>query len=105
MRPSKGRLRNHLPAIPKTWGETLDCCPFRSFVGKGISAGEMMTRLAHTFAAIGGEPCPIDPALLDEMAASIHAGKTVLVLADRADLRDRAKREILARVHGAAETA
>ena len=93
----------HSP-IPATWGEAWARCPFRSLIGIGhrSDANEMAGRLAHTFAAIGGESVPIADDLLDEMAASIRAGGTVLLISDRADLRDAAKREILARAHGVA---
>ncbi len=64
-----------------------------------------MGRLAHSFAAISGEIAPIADDLLDEMAASIRAGGVVLVISDRSDLRDAAKRAILARAHGAAGSA
>ena len=84
-------------------------CPFRSFIGIGdtttANVDEMGTRIAHVFAALGGEPAPIDADLLAELAASVRASRTVLVLSDRADLRDHAKRQILARAHGVAGTA
>jgi hypothetical protein len=95
------------PPIPATWGEVLERCPFRSLIGIGQprDANGMMERIAHTFAALGGETTPIADDLLDEMATSIRARGVVLLISDRADLRDAAKREILARAHGAAECA
>ena len=95
------------PPIPATWGEAWERCPFRSLVGIGnpSDANEMAGRIAHMFAALGGETAPIADELLDEMAASIRAGGVVLVVSDRSDLRDAAKREILARAHGAAGSA
>ncbi len=104
MKASRRREARQEPGpIPTTLGEALHLCPFRSLIGiGGGNAEEMESRIAHTFAALGGEPCSIKPDLLDEMTASIRAGGVVLVMSDRADLRDHVKREILTRLHGAA---
>ena len=109
MRASKrrNRQRKHT-SNPTTWGETWERCPFRSFIGLGQHPGdanEMGDRIGHIFAALGGEPAPIADSLMAEMIDSIRRGRTVLVISNRADLRDQAKREILAQVHGAAGTA
>ena len=76
----------------------MERCPFRSFVGIGQHPGnsaEMAERLDHAFAALGGEVTPIAEDLLAEMVDSIRRGRTVLVLSDRADLRDAAKGQIM----------
>lgn len=95
------------PPVPATWHEAWERCPFKSLLGTGnpSDADEMAGRIDHVFAALGGEATPIADELLDEMAASIRAGGVVLVISDRADLRNEAKREILARAHGAAGSA
>ena len=46
VRPSKRHERRRLPSIPRTWNETLARCPFRSFVGIGRDADEMVDRIA-----------------------------------------------------------
>ncbi len=95
------------PPVPATWREAWERCPFKSLVGVGNprNANEMAGRIDHVFAALGGEAAPIADELLNEMAASIRNGGVVLVISDRADLRNEAKREILARAHGAAGSA
>ena len=71
--------------LAQTWSQ----CGFRSFIG---SPGGPVW---HAFAALGGTSSTIDPALLQEMVQAIQGGGRVLVMSDRADLRDRAKAEIM----------
>lgn len=101
MRPSKrGRC---LSPTKATFGETLERCPFRTLIGIGSWSGSMdallanaLPKLAYTVAVLGGDPEPINSETMAEIVTSIQAGRCVLLISDRADLRDYAKREILA---------
>ena len=86
---------------PQTIEEALARCPFRTVIGLPPTRPEdvvddMVSRLAHTLAVLGGDPVPISPDTMQEFIASLQLGRTVLVMSDRRDLRDRAKAEILA---------
>ncbi len=99
MRTTKRSREQRGPAVPKTWAEAFDRCPFRTIIGvcpphRAIT--DLLPQLSHAIAMLGGDPTPISPAMMAEIVASVQAGGAVLILSDRADLRDYAKREILA---------
>lgn len=90
------------PQRMPTWAEVLARCPYRTLIGRhedGVAAttpSDLLPRLSHTIALLGGDVEPIASATMAEIVTSIRAGGTVLLVADRADIRDYAKREILA---------
>lgn len=99
MRAARRNREPRGPAAPKTWAEALDRCPFRTIIGAHPAhheVADLLPRLSHTVAVLGGDPMPICPAMMAEIVASVQAGGAVMILSDRADLRDYAKREILA---------
>ncbi len=90
------------PAI-RTVADAYDACPFRSLVS--IAPGtrdELLDRVGGAFAAVNGDVEPIAPDSLADLAATVLAGRTVMVLGTRADLRDAAKAQIMAAVNVAA---
>ena len=57
---------------------------------------EAIPQVVHAVAVLGGDPEPIGPETIAELVVAIRAGGSVLLMSDRADLRDYAGREILA---------
>lgn len=98
-RGAKGRQ-----TVPANLAETFDRCPFRSIIGIAAPSpnrplDQLISPLAHAIAVLGGDPEPISSDTMAELVAAIRAGDSVLLMSDRADLRDYAKREILAMVN------
>ena len=84
------------PGDTVTLRDAFDACQFRSLLGTGGDTNEMMSRLGCAIAVFGGAPEPLASEMMENAVAQIAAGRVVLLLSDRADLRDYAKREILA---------
>ena len=85
-----------------TLPEVLARCPYRTVFGPGgagVTAENWNMRMpmpTRVLAVLGGTPEPISPRTMREIVQAVRAGQTVMLLADRADLRDYAKREIAA---------
>ena len=71
------------------WKKLVARCPFRTLIGP---VGAPTT---CSFAALGGEVTPLSPKMMGDVMDALRSGGRVLVLSDRADLRDRAKRETM----------
>ena len=99
MTMKRSRQRRY-PAIPRTWAETLKRCPHRTIIAGRVRHGtvDLLPPPLRVLAVISGDPTPLNSAMMAEIVASGQAGETVMILSDRADLRDYAKREILALV-------
>lgn len=96
---AKRSRRRRGPVTPKTWTEALERCPFRTVIGAGQGhrdVAELLPHLAHTIMVLGGDPTPINSATMGNIVAALQSGGTVMIMSDRADLRDYAKREIVA---------
>ena len=81
-----------------TWKQVAKRCPFRTAFGPEPGARtplEMVAAASRTIAILGGEPTPLEPEVARELTEVLAGGGTVLLLADRADLRDAAKAEIV----------
>jgi hypothetical protein len=80
--------------------KALAACPFRTFIAPGPLAGigiEAMTaHVGGVFLLLEFEPGPVDPDVMDEIQTTLRAGKAVLLLARAHEVRDHARREILA---------
>ena len=86
-----------------TIGEAYVACRFRSLVS--IIPGthdELLARVGAAFAAVDGEMTPIDADMLASLVDTVLAGRTVIVLGNRSDLRDAAKAQLMAAVNAAA---
>jgi len=85
-----------------TLPEVMARCPYRTVFGSagpGVTARNWHARMpmpSCIIAVLGGEPVPISAETMAEIIAILSAGDSVMILADRADLRDYAKREIAA---------
>lgn len=71
------------------WKKLVAQCPFRTLIGP---PGAPIT---CSFAALGGEVTPLSARMMSDVLDALRGGGRVLVLSDRADLRDQAKWEIL----------
>ena len=72
------------------WKKLAEECQFRTLIGP---PGAPIT---CSFAALGEEVTALSVRMMGDVLDAFRAGGRVLVLSDRVDLRDRAKREILA---------
>ena len=82
----------------RTWtiSQAYEACPFRSLVS--IVPGtkeELLSRVGAAFAAMGGQACPIDADHLADLVDTVMCGQTVIVMGNRADLRDAAKSQLM----------
>jgi hypothetical protein len=70
---------------------------------------ELLARFGAAFCAVGGDVCPIDPDMMTELVDQVCSGRTVVLFADKRELRDAAKNQLVAAVntsrHGAAGSA
>lgn len=85
-----------------TLAEAWKRCPYRSLVS--IIPGtqkELLDRFGAAFCAVGGEICPIDADMVEELVDRICGGQTVVLFADRRELRDAAKGQLMAAVNAA----
>lgn len=90
------------PLGVRTISEAWDRCPFRSLVALVPGTrDELLDRMGAAFAAVGGEVVPIEPETLASLVETLRRGRTVVVLDDRADLRDAAKTQLMAAVNTA----
>ena len=93
-----------------TISDAYNACPFRTLVSlvPGTRT-ELLDRVGAAFAAVDGDICPIEPDRLAELIDTLLAGRTVIVMGNRADLRDAAKAQLMAAgnaaFHGAAGSA
>jgi hypothetical protein len=86
-----------------SYAEMLAACPYRTLLGWcGVDAAEMMERIGGAIAVIGGQPEPLAAAQMATAVEMLQRGRVVLLISDRGDLRDYAKREILAMLEPAA---
>ena len=102
---NRAQRRAATPARPpRTWtiGEAYTACPFRSLVSivPGTKA-ELIDRIGGAFAAIDGAVVPIDPDRLAELVDTVLAGRSVVVMGTRLDLRDAARAQVMAAVNAA----
>lgn len=81
---------------PITLDDALAVCPWRSILGRGRNAEEMMRRLGATIAVIDQEREPLSADMLADAVATLARGETVLLIAARRADRDYAKQQILA---------
>ncbi len=79
----------------ETLGNVIARCPYRSLLGSGGNADEMLGRVRSVIAVLGGDPEPLSETMLRDAIACIRAGDVVLLISDQPRLRDYAKREIL----------
>ena len=92
------QARQPVRTISEAWG----CCRFRSLVALVPGTqDELLDRVGAAFAAVGGDIAPIDPDTLSSLVETVRGGQTVIVLGDRADLRDAAKAQLMAAVNAA----
>ncbi len=80
--------------------ELMAVCPYRTFIAPGplasIGTEVMAEHAGGVFPLLELEPTAIDPAPMAEIQATLLAGKTVLLLARTNEVRNHARREILA---------
>jgi hypothetical protein len=83
-----------------TIAEASNVCPFSTFVGSGAFAGHdsdvMASYAGAVLALIETEPGAIAPDLMAQIQTTLLEGRTVLVMAPTREVRDHARREILA---------
>ena len=80
-----------------TWKQVLKRCQFRTVFGPELGPRTplaMVKAASRTLAILGGEPEALNPETALELTGVLLGGGTILVMADRADLRDAAKAEI-----------
>jgi hypothetical protein len=75
-------------------------CPFQTLIGWNIPPGSSLDdvgdRIGCTVAVVGGtHPDPLTADMLEFAVETLLSGRIVLLVSDRADLRDYAKREII----------
>jgi hypothetical protein len=84
---------------PPILGEIMDSCPFSSLIGRDIPPGSTLDSVGHrigcTVAVMGGQPEPLNAEMIASAVETLLSGRIVMVLSDRADLADYAKREIV----------
>lgn len=83
--------------VSMSWRSVWQQCPYRSLIGSDMgqrSIQEMMATVRATVAVIDGDPEPFNETMASDIAALLVDGGTVLLLSNRADLRDAAKGEI-----------
>ena len=83
------------PASVRTVGEAWAMCPYKTLIGD-VGPGNPWDRVTCVAAAIGGEPEPFGPEIMRDIAKALHAGGVVLVMADRPEAREMAKRQVAA---------
>lgn len=83
--------------VKPAWNDVWDRCPYRSLIGPDIgqqTVDHLVAAVACTVAVIDGNPEPLSPTMATDLAAIFQGGGTVLLLSNRTDLRDAAKKEI-----------
>jgi hypothetical protein len=89
-----------MPGRRLNWADLMEQCPFRTLLGDGIPPGAtletMLPFIGCTIGVLGGAPEPLTADVMRDALEVISQGKLVLLVSDRADLRDYAKREIAA---------
>lgn len=99
--PAARRLLNDgLDNKPITLDEALAVCPWRTLLGRGRDAANMMRRLGVTVAIVDHERSPMSADILVEAVAALGRGETVLLIAARREDGDFAKVQILAMAAG-----
>jgi hypothetical protein len=98
------------PAEIRTIGQAYALCQYRSLVSLiPGSPDDLLARIGAAFAALGGEICPIEPAMLAHLVETVRGGQTVVALSNRRNLRDAAKAQLMAAInasmHGAVGSA
>jgi hypothetical protein len=81
-----------------TWPQMVRRCRYRTLLGPNTGPADavgMVRAATHTLAILGGEAGPIDPDAVRDLVDVLTAGGTIVIMSDRADLRDAAKAEIV----------
>lgn len=97
------RRSQKMPLQPiVTLSEAYERCPYRSLISliPGTQK-ELLDRFGAAFCAVGGAVHPIDADMMEELVDRVCAGQTVVVFADRSELRDAAKSQLMAAVQAA----
>lgn len=83
---------------PVSLAQAAKVLPFRSLLGNGRADDPrgMWARIESGIVVLGGDPEPLNEFMIAEVVAVLRRGGVVLLLSDRAECRDFAKREILA---------
>ena len=84
-------------SVTPSWGKVWAHCPYRSLIASDTgqrTTAELMASLACAVAVLDGDPEPFNAQMASDIAALLVDGGTVLLLSNRADLRDAAKGEI-----------
>jgi hypothetical protein len=84
----------HFGPEPLTFAEAWNKCPFRTLIGNGVSAEEMLGRVRCTIALIDQKPGPLPPHAIAGASVAVDEGKTILLMSDSREVRDHAKREL-----------
>jgi len=80
-----------------TLRETFKMCPYRTLLGNARGGPDaMMARLGCTVAVLDGDPEPMSQRMMRDVLRELAAGRTVLLISNKRELRDFAKREIMA---------
>jgi hypothetical protein len=79
--------------------EMLKACPYRTVIDRagasgGLNIDQAIRRIGCVIATVGGQPESLAEAEMAKALATLHSGRSVIVVSDRSDLRNRAKAEI-----------
>lgn len=96
------RLLQRSSDAPITFEEAWAACPWRSILGCGRNADELLHQLGATVAIVGHDREPLSADVIADVLATLARGETVLLIAARRADRDFAKAQILgmAAAHG-----
>jgi hypothetical protein len=87
-------LRRERAGQAVSLSDALAVCKFRSLLGTGLDADNMLSRLGAAIVLIDTEYEPLSPDVLASAIDALGRGQTVLIAATHSDVRDCAKRAV-----------